>query len=118
MTAGHGGDAPGALERIECVVNGAAVAVWADPMQRLADLLRDTLGLTGTKVGCNAGDCGACTVLLDGRQMCACLVPAARARGCTIVTIEGLARNGALDALQAAFLRHGAAQCGSVRRGC
>jgi CO/xanthine dehydrogenase Mo-binding subunit/aerobic-type carbon monoxide dehydrogenase small subunit (CoxS/CutS family) len=93
------------------VLNGRAVNVAAAPMAPLSDVLRDTLGLTGTKVGCNAGDCGACTVLIDGAQACACLVPAARAAGRTIRTVEGLGGDG-LDRLQRAFLRHGAAQCG------
>ena len=97
---------------LSLTVNGRAVTVETDPARRLADLLRDTLGLTGTKIGCNAGDCGACTVLLDGAQICACLVPAAQAAGRRVVTVEGLAEDGALSALQAAFLRHGAAQCG------
>jgi CO/xanthine dehydrogenase Mo-binding subunit/aerobic-type carbon monoxide dehydrogenase small subunit (CoxS/CutS family) len=99
-------------QRIGFTLNARAVEVRADPMLRLADLLRDTLGLTGTKIGCNAGDCGACTVLLDDRQVCACLVPAGRVNGCTVVTVEGLSRNSALNALQDAFLHHGAAQCG------
>ena len=93
-------------------LNGIEVRVSADPEMRLADLLRDTLGLTGTKIGCNAGDCGACTVLLDGAQMCACMMPAARVAGQSVITVEGLAEAGKLSALQAAFLRHGAAQCG------
>jgi aerobic-type carbon monoxide dehydrogenase small subunit (CoxS/CutS family) len=67
-------------ERIGFTLNGQPVQVQADAMQRLTDVLRDTLGLTGTNIGCNAGDCGACTVLLDHRQVCACLVPAARAK--------------------------------------
>ena len=92
-------------------VNGADVAVEAPPMARLSSVLRDRLGLTGTKVGCDAGDCGACTVLVDGEAACACLVPVAQAAGAEIRTVEGLA-NGALSALQEAFLRHGAAQCG------
>ncbi|HEX4368584.1 MAG TPA: molybdopterin cofactor-binding domain-containing protein [Rhodopila sp.] len=99
-------------ERIGFNLNGQAVEVRADPMQRLADVLRDTLGLTGTKIGCNAGDCGACTVLLDQRQVCACLVPAIRIDGRSVITVEGLARDGRPNALQDAFLRHGAAQCG------
>jgi CO/xanthine dehydrogenase Mo-binding subunit/aerobic-type carbon monoxide dehydrogenase small subunit (CoxS/CutS family) len=94
------------------VVNGRAVEVHVASETRLADVLRDTLGLTGTKIGCNAGDCGACTVLLDGRQVCACLVPAAQVEGRAVETVEGLARDGRLAALQRAFLDHGAAQCG------
>ncbi|MCS6853125.1 MAG: (2Fe-2S)-binding protein, partial [Elioraea sp.] len=94
------------------VVNGAEVEAIAPPAMRLADVLRDVLGLKGTKVGCEAGDCGACTVLLDGAQVCACLVPLAQVTGRTVETVEGLARDGALHALQAAFLRHEAAQCG------
>jgi CO/xanthine dehydrogenase Mo-binding subunit/aerobic-type carbon monoxide dehydrogenase small subunit (CoxS/CutS family) len=99
-------------EPLAFTLNGHAVTLHADPARRLADLLRDDLGLTGTKIGCNAGDCGACTVLIDGAQMCACLVPAARVAGRTVVTVEGLAADGQLAPLQAAFLRHGAAQCG------
>ncbi len=93
-------------------VNGAAVALSTDPRRRLADVLREDLGLTGTKIGCNAGDCGACTVLLDGRQVCACLVPVGQVADRAVDTVEGLARGGALNDLQQAFLRHGAAQCG------
>jgi len=99
-------------ESIAFTLNGSEARLMADPARRLADALRDDLGLTGTKIGCNAGDCGACTVLLDGAQVCACLVPVGRAAGRAVVTVEGLARAGALDALQDAFLRHGAAQCG------
>ncbi|HVJ39946.1 MAG TPA: molybdopterin cofactor-binding domain-containing protein [Dongiaceae bacterium] len=93
-------------------VNGRAAAVTVDPMRRLADVLREDLGLTGTKIGCNAGDCGACTVLLDGRQVCSCLVPAAQAAGHQVRTVEGLGEPGNLSRLQQAFLDHGAAQCG------
>ncbi|RWF66179.1 2Fe-2S iron-sulfur cluster binding domain-containing protein [Mesorhizobium sp. M4B.F.Ca.ET.190.01.1.1] len=92
-------------------VNGAAVSVSVPPVRRLSQVLRDELGLTGTKVGCDAGDCGACTVLVDGDPVCACLVPAASVSGATVTTVEGLA-NGRLSALQASFLEHGAAQCG------
>jgi CO/xanthine dehydrogenase Mo-binding subunit/aerobic-type carbon monoxide dehydrogenase small subunit (CoxS/CutS family) len=98
--------------RIGFTVNGRPVEPFADPLARLADLLRDQLGLTGTKIGCNAGDCGACTVLLDGAQVCACMVPAGQVAGRRVTTVEGLAERGALSALQRAFLRHGAAQCG------
>ena len=99
-------------EPLAFTLNGQAVRLHADPGRRLADVLRDDLGLTGTKIGCNAGDCGACTVLLDGAQVCACMVPACRLEGRTLVTVEGLAEGKTLSALQAAFLRHGAAQCG------
>ena len=98
-------------------VNGKAVSVEAPPLRRLADALRDDLGLTGTKVGCNAGDCGACTVLLDGAQVCSCMVSLAQAAGRSVETVEGLARNGSLNRLQRAFLRHGAAQCGACTPG-
>ena len=98
---------------VHFTLNGRAVAVVAPGAKRLADVLRDDLGLKGTKIGCNAGDCGACTVLLDGEQICACMVPLAQAEGCAVESIEGLAGGGAeINALQAAFHRHGAAQCG------
>ncbi|MFL5115782.1 MAG: molybdopterin-dependent oxidoreductase [Microvirga sp.] len=97
---------------VSLTVNGEARAVQAAPFETLADLLRDRLGLTGTKIGCNAGDCGACTVLLDGAQVCACLVPAAQAHGATVDTVEGPGPGGATDRLRRAFLDHGAAQCG------
>jgi len=104
--------APQAQREIAFSVNGQACRVVVDPGSRLAEVLRDELGLSGTKIGCDAGDCGACTVLLDGRQVCACLTAAAQAEGRAITTVEGLARNGGLDRLQRAFLAHGAAQCG------
>jgi aldehyde oxidoreductase len=98
---------------VHFTVNGSAVAVAAPGAKRLADVLRDDLGLKGTKIGCNAGDCGACTVLLDGEQVCACMVPLAQAEGRVVESVEGLAGSGAeINALQAAFHRHGAAQCG------
>jgi CO/xanthine dehydrogenase Mo-binding subunit/aerobic-type carbon monoxide dehydrogenase small subunit (CoxS/CutS family) len=93
-------------------VNGQDVELRAAPLTRLADALREELGLTGTKIGCNAGDCGACTVLLDGEQVCACMIPLGQAAGREVTTVEGLANGGGLSALQAALLRHGAAQCG------
>ena len=93
-------------------VNGKRRDVTSAPFATLADVLRDTLGLTGTKIGCDAGDCGACTVLLDGAQVCACLVPAAQLDGRTIDTVEGAGPQGVTDQLRQAFLSHGAAQCG------
>jgi CO/xanthine dehydrogenase Mo-binding subunit/aerobic-type carbon monoxide dehydrogenase small subunit (CoxS/CutS family) len=102
-------------------VNGERAAVRVDPMRRLSDVLRDDLGMTGTKVGCEAGDCGACTVQIDGRQAASCLVPAGQVGGSEVVTVEGLAErpraggNGhepVAGDLQHAFLEHGAAQCG------
>ena len=85
----------------------------ADPSRRLSDVLRDELGLTGTKIGCHAGDCGACTVLLDGEQVCSCIVGVGQCEGRAVTTVEGLAgADGALSPLQRAFVAHGAAQCG------
>ena len=100
------------MRAIEFTVNGKAVAVTVDPRRRLADTLREDLHLTGTKIGCNAGDCGACTVSLDGRQICACLVPTGQVAGRNVVTVEGLTHDGRLSDLQRAFHAHGAAQCG------
>ncbi|MFZ4757857.1 MAG: molybdopterin cofactor-binding domain-containing protein, partial [Burkholderiaceae bacterium] len=93
-------------------VNGVMVPVPSAPLRRLSDWLRDDLGLTGTKIGCSAGDCGACTVLLDGEQACACLVPVGQCAGVEVLTVEGLAQGDAPSALQRAFIDHGAAQCG------
>jgi len=99
-------------------LNGKPVAIAVPPSRRLSRVLRENLGLTGTKVGCDAGDCGACTVLLDGQPVCACLVPAAQAEGHEITTVEGLAtRPPIFDHLQKAFLCHGAAQCGACTPG-
>ena len=93
-------------------VNGNSVTIEVAPTRRLGHVLREDLGLTGTKIGCDAGDCGACTILLDGRQVCSCMVSAAQADGRDIQTIEGLADNGTLNDLQQAFHLYGAAQCG------
>jgi aldehyde oxidoreductase len=93
-------------------VNGQYHSLNAPPFATLAETLRDRLGLTGTKIGCDAGDCGACTVLLDGRQVCACLVATAQADGGDIITIEHDSPDSAVARLQRAFLAHGAAQCG------
>ena len=94
-------------------VNGRSVAVLAHPSSRLSDVLRDELMLTGTKIGCHAGDCGACTVLLDDRQVCSCIVGLGQCAGRSVTTVEGLAeKDGRLSDLQQAFHKHGAAQCG------
>jgi aldehyde oxidoreductase len=98
--------------KIDFTLNGRTVDWDGPPVTRLAAALRNDLGLTGTKVGCDAGDCGACTVLLDGRQTCACLVAMGQVDGRTVETVEGLASDCTLDALQKSFLAHGAAQCG------
>jgi aldehyde oxidoreductase len=93
-------------------VNGQSKAVQANLSARLSETLRDELGLTGTKVGCHAGDCGACTVLIDGEQACACIVPVGQVVGRSIMTVEGLANDTIGKALQQAFIDGGAAQCG------
>jgi carbon-monoxide dehydrogenase small subunit len=98
--------------RIELTVNGRTRAVEAAPHHTLLDMLRDDLGLTGTKECCLVGECGACTVLVDDRAVDACLVLAVEADGSAVTTVEGLATGGELSALQQAFLETGAAQCG------
>lgn len=98
--------------KIEFVVNGAAVAVEGPPMARLLDVLREELRLTGSKEGCGEGECGACTVLVDGRAVNSCLVPVVQVRGASVQTVEGMAREGVLGPVQRAFVEHGGAQCG------
>ncbi len=98
--------------RVECVINGKAVALEAYPMMRLLDALREQAGLTGTKEGCGEGECGACSIEVDGALVNSCLIPALQAEGTTIRTIEGVADGGQLNAVQRAFLAHGGAQCG------
>lgn len=93
-------------------VNGQDVELDVDPMATLLDVLREQLGLTGTKKGCDAGDCGACTVVMDGKAILSCLTPVLQAAGKEIVTVEGLAREGTLHPLQEAFIECGAVQCG------
>jgi carbon-monoxide dehydrogenase small subunit len=93
-------------------VNGTLHQLDVPPLRRLLDVLRVDLGLTGTKEGCGEGECGACTVLLDGAPVNACLVPVLQAAGRTVETIEGLADGDELHPVQAAFVDHGAVQCG------
>jgi aldehyde oxidoreductase len=99
-------------------INGRSVDVSVTGSRRLSRVLREVLGLTGTKVGCDAGDCGACTVLLDGEPVCACLVAAGQVAGCEVTTVEGLASRSPIhNRLQTSFLVHGAAQCGACTPG-
>jgi len=93
-------------------VNGASVEVEAVGSRRLLDVLREDLALTGTKEGCGEGECGACSVLLDGAVVDACLVPVAQAQGASVTTVEGLGSEERLGVLQQAFLETGGAQCG------
>ncbi len=97
---------------IQCTVNGEEHDVLADPRDTLLDLLRDRLGLTGTKEGCSNGNCGTCTVLVDGLPVNACLMLAVETPGHEIVTIEGLSEGSALDPIQQALVEHGGTQCG------
>jgi carbon-monoxide dehydrogenase small subunit len=97
---------------IECKVNGESRKLDVLPMARLLDVLREQLQLTGTKEGCGEGECGACTVVLDGRIVNSCLVPVGQVNGAEITTIEGVAHNDQLHAVQQAFIQHGGAQCG------
>jgi carbon-monoxide dehydrogenase small subunit len=93
-------------------INGHSVTVHVEADELLVDVLRDRLGLTGTKIGCNEGECGACTVIVDGQAVLSCLIPALRAQGRDIVTIEGLSDGDTLHPLQQSFVEHGAVQCG------
>src|SRR5271169_2787319 len=93
--------------RVQCEVNGQAVTLEAYPMARLLDVLREQLGLTGTKEGCGEGECGACAIEMDGALVNSCLVPAMHADGAIIRTIEGVADHNRLHATQKAFLEHG-----------
>src|SRR5580693_3849343 len=97
---------------VKLTVNGTVCQVRVDSQVTLLDALRDHLGLTGTKKGCDQGACGACTILLDGRRVLSCLMLAAQCDGRPVTTIEGLADNGRLHPVQEAFIRHDALQCG------
>ena len=99
-------------QMIELKVNGDLYVTEAEPNRTLLEVLRDNLRLTGTKRGCDEGDCGACTILMDGKPVASCLFLAIEAQGKDIVTIEGLVANGKLHPLQDAFVKHGAIQCG------
>ena len=99
-------------DTVEFTVNGQARRVDVFPMARLLDVLREQLQLTGTKEGCGEGECGACTVILDGQIVNSCLVPVAQVNGSAITTIEGVADQNQLHAVQQAFIDHGGAQCG------
>jgi carbon-monoxide dehydrogenase small subunit len=98
--------------RVQCEINGQATLLEAYPMARLLDALREQAGLTGTKEGCGEGECGACSIEMDGMLVNSCLIPALQADGAKILTIEGLATAAELSAVQQAFLAHGGAQCG------
>ena len=97
---------------VSITVNGVVHDLAVEPRRTLAELLREDLGLTGTKIGCGIGDCGACTVLLDGVATFSCLTLAVVADGCTVETVEGLADGNKLAKLQQAFIDHGGIQCG------
>ena len=101
-----------AKRHVTTTINGNPVEFLCNPEQTLLDVLRDVLALTGSKEGCASGDCGACSVTVDGRLVCSCLVLAVEAEGCSIDTIEGMARGGELHPLQRKFLEHAALQCG------
>ena len=97
---------------MKLTVNGKTRTVNVHPMKRLLDVLREDCGLTGTKEGCGEGECGACTVLIDGVAVDSCIVPVAHAEGCRVITIEGATATKTGKALQNAFVVHGGAQCG------
>ena len=101
-----------AKQILSSTINGEAVEVLVQPYETLLDALRENLGLTGPKEGCGTGDCGACTVHLDGKPVASCLMLAVLARRRSVTTIEGLSDNGVLHPLQDAFVRHGVPQCG------
>lgn len=100
------------MQTLRMTLNGEEVTVQVKPSALLVEVLRDQLELTGTKVACGEGECGSCTVLLDGKPVNSCLVPALKAQGREVLTVEGLAPLGELHPLQKAFVEHGAVQCG------
>ena len=108
---------PAARTRIRLTINGVARLIEVEDRWTLVEVLRDRVGLTGTKIGCDRGECGACTVLLDGRPVYSCSQLAVWTDGRSVQTVEGLARNGRLSPLQQAFVDHNAAQCGFCTSG-
>ena len=98
--------------KIKCKINGKDRLLIVSGTERLIDILRERLGLVGTKEGCGKGECGACTVILDGKPVCSCLTLSSQIHGKEIITIEGLSENGKLHAVQQAFAKAGAVQCG------
>lgn len=100
------------MQSITFVINGRPTTLSVDADRTLADMIRYDLGLTGTKKGCEEGECGACTILLNGSPVNSCIVPAMKAQGADIITIEGLERDGELHPIQEAFIEAGAIQCG------
>ena len=98
--------------KVNFILNGNSMSVETAPDRRVVDLLREDLGLSGTKECCGSGECGACTILVDGESRLSCLMLAAQLEGRTLLTIEGLAANGELHVVQQAFVDHGAVQCG------
>ena len=97
---------------LHTTINGEAITAEVAPSISLAQFLRDNLYLTGTKIGCGKGECGACTIIMDGKSVTSCIIPVLRAEGAVIQTIEGVAKNGKLHPLQEEFINQGAVQCG------
>src|SRR5439155_26518780 len=114
---GPGGNAVSQRVRVKVRINGQACAITIEPRMTLLDALREELGLTGTKKACDRGECGACTVHIDGRRVLSCMTLAAMQDGKRITTIEGLERDGNLHALQSAFIEHDGFQCGFCTSG-
>lgn len=100
------------LQVLKCTINGELIEAEVDPELRLVDFLREKLFLTGTKIGCKKGECGACTIIMNGKAVNSCMVPVMRATGAEIQTIEGVEKNGKLHVIQEEFIEKGAIQCG------
>lgn len=100
------------MATLHTTINGEAVVAEVDPSLSLAQFLREKLYLTGTKIGCGKGECGACTIIMDGKSVTSCIIPVMRAEGAVIQTIEGVSRDGELHPLQEEFVNQGAVQCG------